>query len=275
MKEETKKLQCGIIMPISPIDGLSADHWLEVKSIITEAIESIEEFEIGIKLVSDADDIGVIQKRIVQNLYNSDIIICDVSGKNPNVMFELGMRLAFDKATVIIKDDKTNYSFDTGIIEHLEYSRDLRFGKIIEFKNKLAKKVLATYKDSQENNDHSPFLKNFGQFKVASLDETKISPDNMMLDMLSDIHNEVSFLRRRVLQQDSRIHDKRINPRIYGIIRETVNFMKEEGRIESGKDLIGDEIFYSIIEDKIKAPLHFEEKAEFNNYVETVLKSLS
>jgi hypothetical protein len=34
-------------------------------------------------------------------------------------MFELGMRLAFDKPTVIIKDDKTDYMFDTGIIEHV------------------------------------------------------------------------------------------------------------------------------------------------------------
>jgi hypothetical protein len=33
--------------------------------------------------------------------------------KNPNVMFELGMRLAFDKPAIIIKDNRTNYSFDT------------------------------------------------------------------------------------------------------------------------------------------------------------------
>jgi hypothetical protein len=71
----------------------------------------------------NADDIGVIQKRIVQNLYSSDVIVCDVSGKNPNVMFELGMRLAFDKPTLIVKDDKTDYSFDTGIIEHVPYPR--------------------------------------------------------------------------------------------------------------------------------------------------------
>jgi hypothetical protein len=33
--------------------------------------------------------------------------LCDVSGKNANVMFELGLRLAFDNPTIIIKDDKT------------------------------------------------------------------------------------------------------------------------------------------------------------------------
>lgn len=77
--------------------------------------------------MSDADDVGVIQKRIVQGVYGADLIVCDVSCKNSNVMFELGMRLAFDKPTVIIKDDKTDYTFDTGVIEHITYPRDLRF----------------------------------------------------------------------------------------------------------------------------------------------------
>jgi hypothetical protein len=61
-------------------------------------------------------------------------VIGDVSCKNPNVMFELGMRLAFDKPTIIIKDDQTSYSFDISPIQNLEYPRDLRFNKIIDFK---------------------------------------------------------------------------------------------------------------------------------------------
>jgi len=140
-------------MPISAIDGAGAEHWAEVKAVITEAVEAIPEVRFTVRLVSDADDVGVIQKRIVQNVYSSDIVVCDVSGKNPNVMFELGMRLAFDKATVIVKDDKTDYSFDTAIIEHVGYPRDLRFGKIVAFKELLAAKVLQTYRSMRDNTD--------------------------------------------------------------------------------------------------------------------------
>jgi hypothetical protein len=60
-------------------------------------------------------------------------------------MFELGMRLAFDKPTIIVKDNKTTYSFDTSPIEHLSYPRDLRFSKIVEFKEKLSDKIKATH----------------------------------------------------------------------------------------------------------------------------------
>ncbi len=122
---------CGVVMPISAIDGCSESHWSDVHEILAEAI-----YDAGFEanLVSNADDVGIIQKRIIQNLYDNPVVVCDVSGKNPNVMFELGMRLAFDKPTIIVKDDKTSYSFDTSPIEHLEYPRDLRFSRIVEFK---------------------------------------------------------------------------------------------------------------------------------------------
>ena len=137
-----KKQHCGIVMPISAIDNCSAEHWTEVLTIVKEVIKDAE-FEPN--LVSDADDSGIIQKRIIQNLYKNEIVVCDVSAKNPNVMFELGMRLAFDKPTIIIKDDKTDYSFDTSVIEHVAYPRDLRFTKILKFKETLKSKIISTY----------------------------------------------------------------------------------------------------------------------------------
>jgi len=103
-------LMCGLVMPISAIDGCNEQHWQDVKEIISSAVENAG-FQAN--LVSYADDVGIIQKRIIQNLYQNPVVVCDVSGKNPNVMFELGLRLAFDKPTIIIKDDITTYSFDT------------------------------------------------------------------------------------------------------------------------------------------------------------------
>src|SRR5262245_36927460 len=134
---------CGIIMPIAAIDGCSAQHWKEVRQILEE---SIDDAGFGSKMVSESEEVSVIHKTIIQNLYNNPIVVCDISGKNPNVMFELGLRLAFDKATVIIKDDRTDYSFDTSVIEHLGYPRDLRFSQIVDFKQKLAAKIQSTHK---------------------------------------------------------------------------------------------------------------------------------
>ena len=182
-KEKQEQL-CGLIMPISSIDGCSEAHWLDVKKIITDSITSS-----GFKanLVSDADDVGVIQKRIIQNIYDNPIVVCDVSCKNPNVMFELGMRLAFDKPTIIIKDDKTSYTFDTSNIEHLEYPRDLRFNKIIEFKEKLKDKILATIKATSENKNYTTFLGHFGKFNVANIETKDISKEDYIIEELNEL----------------------------------------------------------------------------------------
>ena len=103
--------------------------------------------------------------------------------KNPNVMFELGMRLAFDKPTVIVKDNKTDYSFDTSPIEHLSYPRDLRYRTIEDFKNKLAKKVKSTLEKSAHDPSYTPFLKHFGKFTVQKLETTEGTRDDIILEL--------------------------------------------------------------------------------------------
>lgn len=267
-----KVIECGLIMPISSLDGCNEAHWVEVKSIITDSIESIEEFNIQVKLVSDADDIGVIQKRIVQNLYNSNIVVCDVSGKNPNVMFELGMRLAFDKATVIVKDDNTDYSFDTGIIEHITYPRDLRFPKIVAFKEKLTEKVIATFKKSEEDPDHSTFLKNFGKFQVANLQEDIVSSDKMMLDMLGDLRHDINLIRRQT--QKSSFQPKSRPPLPPGKIAEALNAWILLNGECSTKTLVNNNDFYDFVEDRIAAGTYFMSRDQFESFLTFHLNTL-
>lgn len=204
MTDKKKKEKCGIIMPISTLDGCSEQHWKDVKTILSEAIENAG-FEAN--LVSLSDDVGVIQKRIVQNIYDNPIIVCDVSGKNANVMFELGMRLAFDKATIVIKDDKTSYSFDTSPIEHLTYPRDLRFNKIVEFKKELTEKIKATYDKSKSDPNYSTFLKHFGKFTVTKLDTTEVSKEDFIIE-------EIKELRYMMANMDRRENDLRYRSKI-------------------------------------------------------------
>lgn len=193
MNEKIPKITCGIVMPISSIDGCNEAHWADVLDILIEAIEGVG-YEGN--LVSNADDVGIIQKRIIQNLYENPIVICDVSGKNPNVMFELGMRLAFDKPTIIIKDDRTTYSFDTSPIEHLEYPRDLRFSRIVDFKQKLSEKLKATYERASTDSNYTTFLKHFGEFTVAKLDKKEVSGQEFILEELKSIRMAMRRMER-------------------------------------------------------------------------------
>ncbi len=50
---------------------------------------------------------------IIQPIYESDIVIADLTGLNPNVMYELGLAHSFNKKTIVItKDDLSQLPFD-------------------------------------------------------------------------------------------------------------------------------------------------------------------
>lgn len=188
-----KSEKCGIIMPIAEHPDYQSGHWKDVLEILTEAI-SMTGFEP--RLVSDDVAIGLIHDRIVTNLYNDEIVVCDVSSKNPNVMFELGLRLAFDKPTIIVKDEKTGYSFDTGVIEHISYPSSLRFSEIVDFKEDLVKRINATYEKSKKEENYSPFLKSFGKTVIpTSLEKTEIPESKFIMEQLSIIRQEMRRMR--------------------------------------------------------------------------------
>ncbi len=184
-------------MPISSLDGCDEQHWSEVKCILFDAIT---ESGLDPSLVSDADDVGVIQARIVKNLYENPIVVCDVSGRNANVMFELGLRLAFDRPTVIVIDDKTPFSFDTSPIEHLRYPRDLRYAKIEKFKRDLSDKLSSVLKKAKEP-DYSTFLKHFGSFTASKIDQKELAPTeivNFITQKLTGIEDALVVIRNNM-----------------------------------------------------------------------------
>ncbi|WP_369361905.1 hypothetical protein [Priestia megaterium] len=220
-KIKETSLTCGIIMPVTSTNGYVNEHWFDVKHILFETIKNINDPNVNFvpRMVNEADDIGVRQKNIINNIYYYDIVICDISGKNPDVMFELGMRLAFDKPTIIIKDDKTDHAFETGILDHIEYPHDLRFTSIITFREKLAKRIKQTYEEASGNPEHySAFLKHFGNYTIAKLDEKEISSDTAaiteVLNVLNNVQSELSVIRRDNRRTPKSVESSLINNRL-------------------------------------------------------------
>lgn len=204
---KTSKPICGIVMPISDRDGCSARHWQDVLEILTAAAE-LAGFQ-G-KLVSSAAHIGVIHQTIVDNLFDNPIVICDVSTENPNVMFELGLRLAFDKPTIVVIDSETKIQFDTSPIEHLRYPRDLRFGSIIEFKETLATKLKATI-SARENPNFTTFLRAFKRLTAAELLSEDATPLELMANELKLMREQMALMKSVVNAKDPTVDLKRTN----------------------------------------------------------------
>lgn len=188
---------CGVIRPIAGFGDYTAKHWSDIAAIIDEAVA---EAGMEARLVSDDVASSIIHAKILKNLYSNEIVIADVSGKNPNVMLELGLRLAFDKPVIVVKDDETDYSFDTSPIEHVGYPRTLHYSSIIEFKDQLAKKIVAIRENGAQE---ASFLKQFGPIKVAQIDEEKVPAYEVISDEIRELK---SLVRGLIAERNNMVH---------------------------------------------------------------------
>ncbi|OTP91466.1 hypothetical protein B6D12_03700 [Gilliamella apicola] len=189
-----RNFSCGYVMPISDSHDYRSGHWSEMRAIFDEVCAMV-----GLKdpiIVSESNEVNIIHANIVRNLFEKDIIICDVSSRNPNVMFELGLRIAFDKPIVIIKDDATDYCFDTGTIQHLSYPKDLRYESIKKFKDELKIKIESTLKKYHKEPNESPILELFGSFKGRR--KIYIPEEDKFESLRSDILIAMNGLSRRL-----------------------------------------------------------------------------
>ena len=64
-----------------------------------------------------------ITQRVWDGIANSSFVIADLSGHNPNVMYEVGLAHALGCRTFLLKDDATDIPFDVRDHMVLNYSR--------------------------------------------------------------------------------------------------------------------------------------------------------
>src|ERR1035437_305813 len=97
--------KCFVIMPISDSEDYPTGHFRRVYDhIIDPACE-----QAGFKPVR-ADDImttNYIALDVIKNIIECEMALCDLSSRNPNVLYELGIRQSFNLPVTLIKDIKT------------------------------------------------------------------------------------------------------------------------------------------------------------------------
>lgn len=122
--------ECFVIMPIADQDGYEPDHF----KLVYEDIIKIACNDAGFKPIR-ADDVkqtNLIHKDILQKILETPIAICDLSSNNPNVLFELGIRQAFDKPVVLIKDKITKSIFDLSPLRYTEYVSTHKYRDVLK-----------------------------------------------------------------------------------------------------------------------------------------------
>lgn len=118
------RLTAFVIMPFVERDSKHpVGFFAEVlRSLITPAAKA-SEFTVRTANRQGSD---LIQSTIINDLLDADLVIADLTEHNPNVMFELGVRMAEDKPVVLIKAQGTGPLFDVdNMLRVFEYSPNL------------------------------------------------------------------------------------------------------------------------------------------------------
>ena len=92
-------------------------------SFIKKAVESfkIDEKPYFDEVTRFDQSIGSIINGIVENLNSSDLVIADLTGNNPNVMYELGVRHSLKRGTIMLTQDFNSFPSDLRDYLAIEY----------------------------------------------------------------------------------------------------------------------------------------------------------
>lgn len=133
---------------------------------------------------------------IIKNIIECEMSICDLSSKNPNVLYELGIRQAFNLPVTLIKDLKTNRIFDIQGFRDIEYDETLRIDTVETTIQDLAELLKNTYENRDQEINSLISLLSIEPAKISS--KKKISVDTeLILSSLTEINKRISFIENK------------------------------------------------------------------------------
>lgn len=204
--ETPENNDCFIIMPIADHPDYKQGHFKRVyEDIIKPACQAA-----GYRAVR-ADDVAqtnLIHLDILQKLLESPMAICDLSTRNPNVLFELGLRQAFDKPTILIQEVGTPQIFDINLFRYTQYRNGLDYRDVIADQKAIQKVIEETKQAVAENKSVNSIIKLLSITNPASLQDSSNFGDKEYFEVLM---SEIRGIKNYVKGNNERNHQKYIN----------------------------------------------------------------
>lgn len=126
-----------VIMPFS--EKWSNEIW---EQVLRPAVQ-----EMGMTPVRADDLYGQnIMEDVWQSILKSSIIICDTTGRNPNVFYELGIAHTLGKKVLLLAQNMDDIPFDLRALRHIKYQVSISGG------NQLKEKIKMYIKETLSNN---------------------------------------------------------------------------------------------------------------------------
>jgi hypothetical protein len=151
-------LKCFAAMPFRERESSRSSGFFDevLRALIAPAGRNAG-FEV---ITANRDGSDVIQATIVNQLLDADLVIADLTENNPNVLFEVGLRIAEDKPVALIRAKGTPAIFDVdNMLRVFEYDSNLWTSTIEHDCPRLAEHIRAAWANRGSNLTYMKILR--------------------------------------------------------------------------------------------------------------------
>jgi hypothetical protein len=103
MKEKEDKEKQPLCFVVGPIGKENSDERKHSDMLLNALIKYVlcgQEFAFRVRRADEDTDPGMIGDRIISDIINAELVVADLTGLNPNVFYELGIRHSTQKPTI-------------------------------------------------------------------------------------------------------------------------------------------------------------------------------
>ena len=194
------KGECFVIMPISNPDGYQKGHFKHVYDDIIAPACKLAGYDVF--RADDQKSTNLIHLDILNKLIEAPLVICDLSSRNPNVLFELGIRQAFDKPVVLIQEEGTEKIFDISPLRILDYSRDMKYHEVIKSQQDISDTITETIKNTTEINHINSIVSLLAINKPALIPEIENGKENFEIRLLREEFKDIKKMMHEAVDRN-------------------------------------------------------------------------
>lgn len=204
-QEQNKNNRCFVIMPFTTPEGYEEDHFTKIyEQIIKPAIikadlkpERVDENLLSTDIVA----------KIFEGLTECDMAICDLSSRNPNVLYELGIRQAYNKPVLLIKDEKTEKIFDVGGLTTIPYESNRLYENVTDAVDRISKALLEHLKQKNGVVDiiRARLGRNFQPSEIPTSEG--MNKDDRMFNLLNSMVSDIDLIKKKINNVYSKEND--------------------------------------------------------------------
>lgn len=180
-----KEKTCFII---TPIGSQNSQTRRATEGLINTVIEPVmEKLDISVVVAHRISEPGSITKQVLEHILSDDLVIANLTGLNPNVMYELAVRHASRLPVIILAEVDTKLPFDISDERTIFYTNDME--GVQELSPEIEQAIAAAMADKKPDN---PIYRAVDS-KLIKESKAPESTDSYILDRLDKIERMLSL----------------------------------------------------------------------------------